>query len=194
MFTGLRAFLFEHPVRLLLVAGLLQFLLICVWSWRRSSVVARAVRTGFLMILAVVAVSVLVVTDRERVMDVCASLAQCVERGDVPAIEKRLDETFRAGDWDRSAFVDRVRRGLHEYRFRHVRVSGFEFHESKDATSLEVEFDASCRVQGADVEVDRVPTRWRLRFRLQANEWRVTNIGPVPAPFSPIRNWRDVSR
>lgn len=185
------SFLFENPIRLAALGCAAQFLLICLWSWRRSRGTARAVKWGFLVIVSLLAASLVVITDHEHVASECRLLAGFVERGDLPSVAERLAASFKAGDWDRTEFLDHVRQALHDYRFDHVRLSGIAFDDRSAADVIGVEFDAVCGVRSATVDVDRVRTRWRLRFRGDFGAWRVETIDPVPTPLSPIRSWRD---
>ena len=71
--------------RLWLLGGALialQFLLIAIWSWRRTPRAALAVRVGFVAAVALLVLSYFVQTPRERMESVCRQLADAIARED----------------------------------------------------------------------------------------------------------------
>ena len=127
--------LFESPWLLLVVLVAVQFGLIIVWSWRRSRLSARAVWTGFVAMPTLIALSLLVVTPRERVIGLCRDLASMVDAGDVAGIARHLAEDFDAAQMDRDAFLESVERSLTHYHVDDARLRRFEVEFSAEGVS-----------------------------------------------------------
>ncbi len=152
-----------------------QFVLVAVWSWRRTASKARVVWSGFAALPLLVALSAWVVTPRERIVQLCEGLAGFVDDGNIMAIDLRLTDDFELEHYDRQAFLVRVERSLTEYRVDNTRLSSFRV-ELTEANHGTVEFHASARVRSSDLVYDWVPSRWRLTVRRVGDEWLVSRI------------------
>ena len=181
--------LFEGTWLLAALLVAFQFLLIVIWSRRRSRLWARIVWAGFVAIPSLLVLSKLVVTPTEQIVDLCRTLARLVDEGEVDAIGRHLADEFEAAKLDRTAFLERVADGLTRYRIDNPRLRAFEVEFPRDAEGVAV-FNAVCRVRSADTML-QVPSRWRVAFRLFAGKWRVTGLEALPTPLSPVRNLRD---
>lgn len=186
-------FFLESVGRLLIVLVAIQFALVVNWLWRRSRLATRVVWAGAALFGALVLLNTLLVTPRERIIRICRTLARMVEEGDVAAIEEILAGDFRAGQADRSRFLDRLQSRLTDYRVDDPRLWGFDVTFPRADQGVAV-FDALCRVRSPDLFFDRVSSRWRLTFRNSAGGWLVTGVEPLPAPSSPIRGWQALTR
>ena len=172
-----------------------QFGLICLWSWRRSRGTARAVWIGFGLLPTLAASSLLIVTDKERLVRLCHDMARTVEIADVNALAARLSPGLQAGPLGHDAFLDRLRGALTKHRVQWVELSRFD-RTDRDGrmNGATMEFDASCGVSASEEVFDRLRTRWRLSFDWAGDEWFVTRIEALPTPFSPIRDLNDLLR
>ena len=166
---------FESLWLLVVVWFAVQFVLVAVWSWRRTSTPARVVWGGFAALPLLIALSMWVVTPRERIVQLCEELAGFVDDGNITAIGLRLTDDFALEDYDRKAFLARVERSLTDYRVDNPRLSSFRV-ELSDPDNGTVEFHASARVRSQDLVQDWVPSRWRLTVRQVADVWRVSRI------------------
>lgn len=168
--------IFFESLWLLVVAWFaVQFVLIAVWSWRRTSTPARVVWSGFAALPLLIGLSMWVVTPRERIVQLCEGLAGFVDNGNITAIGLRLTDDFALEDYDRQAFLARVERSLTHYRVDNPHLSSFRV-ELSDSDHGTVEFHASARVRSPDLVQDWVPSRWRLTVRQVGDEWRVSRI------------------
>ena len=168
-----------------------QFVLVAVWSWRRTSTPARVVWGGFAALPLLIGLSIWVVTPRERIIQLCKGLAGFVDDGNITAIGLRLTDDFVFEDYDRQAFLSRVERSLTEYRVDDPRLSSFRF-EFSDSDHGTVEFHASARVRSQDLVHDWVPSRWRLTVRQVGDEWRVSRIEALrvgPTGIGNVLEW-----
>lgn len=166
---------FESLWWLAVVWFAVQFVLVAVWSWRRTSTPARVVWGGFAALPLLIGLSMWVVTPRERIVQLCEELAGFVDDGNIPAIDLRLTDDFVLENDDRQAFLARVKRFLTEYRVDDPRLSSFRL-DLSDSDHGTVEFHASARVRSPDLVQDWVPSRWRLTVRQVGDEWRVSRI------------------
>jgi hypothetical protein len=182
--------LFEHAVLLLIVLVALQFVIIAIWSRLRTRFWGRAVWVGFGGVVFLPMLSVFVVTERERVIRLCRTLAEMVDRGDVDAIAPHLATRFQAAGFDKTAFLDRAEQRLTIYRVDDPTLRRFETAFPRQGEA-ELVFDASCTVRSADQFVQRLPSRWRVTMLKEDSRWLLTEVEALPAPLSPVSNLRD---
>ncbi len=184
---GPTALLFERTWVLLIVLIAAQFALICVWSWQRTTATKRLVWIGFALIPVLLTLSVWVVTDRERIIELCHELAHYVDKGNAPAILTRLADTFHADTLDRVDFEARLFSALKRDRIDDPETGSFTvtFPRAHEAVAT---FDVGCYVRNEEGFNGWLRSRWRLFFRRDDGAWRVTGIEVVPTPFSPLRD------
>ena len=168
----------------------LQFLLIVIWSRWRTRLWTQAVWCGFVVLVGAPLLSLAVTTPRERIINLCQSLAQLIDDGDPLGMESLLSKDFRAGELDAVSFLEKVEVSLTRYRVDHPRLGRFQvaFPDSVNATVL---FDVHCAVRSVDTYLDHVFSRWKLTFHRDAGTWRVTHLEAVPTPLSPVRRLGD---
>jgi len=182
--------LLENRLLLFGVWMLVQLALIGVWSWRRSRTANRGVWVGLIALPVLLALSTVVVTQREQLIALCRKLAVHVERGEVRQIAEHLNAKFESGDLDREAFVERLEPALKRFNISNLYLSRFEF-DFDDADHVAVELSATCNVRTADAFFGRVLSRWRVKFVRRAGEWYLTSVEVIPTPLSPVRDVRD---
>jgi len=182
--------LLENRLLLFGVWMLAQLALISVWSWRRTRAANRAVWVGLLALPVLLLLSTVIVTQRERIMSLCRSMARDVERGDIAPIADRLDPQFQAAALDREVFLEHLEPALARFGVGKVRLSRFRFTFPERDTAT-AEFTAVCNVRTADAFFDRVLSRWRVRFVRRRGNWYLTSVEALPTPLSPVRNLRD---
>jgi ketosteroid isomerase-like protein len=191
----MKALLFEEPLLLIPVLAVTLLVLAIVWSRRRTPGAWRALLAGLLAAPLLIIVQALVVTDREQIIRVCSQMADAVERGDVPAFAVHIADDFRAADGGGGAFTREdllaaLARSLARYHPEGVRLTGFQV--TTDGDSGTAEFSATARIVTSETAMDRVLSRWRLRFRRNDRAWQVIDIQPVPTPFWPFRSLREI--
>ena len=182
---------FESVGLLAVVWFAVQFALVAVWSWRRTSTTARVVWGGFAALPLLIGLSIWVVTPHERIVQLCEGLAGFVDDGNITAIDLRLTDDFALEDYDRQAFLARIERSLTDYRVDDPRLSSFRV-ELSDPDHGTVEFHASARVRSPDLVQDWVPSRWRLTVRQVGDEWRVCRIEALrvgPPGIGNVLDW-----
>lgn len=182
--------LFERPVLPGAILALGVLFLLYRWANRRDTSSARAVWIGVGLMILAPTVSILVVTVREEIAEACEGLARAVDEGDVAAISEMLAPEFTAGGLDRAVFVERVERALTRFRVDQPRLWGYEIDLSSDGSAVAT-FSASAQLHGADGVWDRLPTRWKVSFRLEGRSWRAERIESVPVPPLNLRTTDD---
>jgi len=173
--------LFESLWLLVITWTVVQFILIAVWSWRRSPRSARVVWAGFIALPLMIVVSSLLVTNRETLIAICTELGAAVERGDVRAIGSRLHEECYAEGLDREEFLRRAEQTLIRYRINDVQLRRFEVTFPEENVGI-VEFTAIAHVRSADIPYEFFTSRWRLTFRKSADSWLAARIEALPSP------------
>ena len=189
----MRTLLFERPWLLLVLLAALQFVLIAIWSRWRTRPCGRAVWIGFAAMPSLLTLSAVVVTPRERVIDLCRELASLVDLGDVDAVALLLSEDFAAGELDREAFLRRAKEKLTRFDVDDPRLRGFEVTFAEPGHAVVV-FNAVCRVRSPDAYINQFPSRWRMSLSSGGRAWKVTKLEALPTPFSPVRHMRELLR
>ncbi len=185
--------LFESLPKLLGLLVAANFLLICLWSWRRSDVTRQAVWIGLAALPVLLIVSHLVVTSPERIVIFCESLADAVEEGDVPFVIRHLDTDFRLDEMDRDAISDRLTATLSRVRVTDIRLSAFDVTLSENQSATAV-FRSTCHVRAEEVPYEWLPLAWKLTLRAQGDSWLIERIESVPVPPLNIKHWRQLMR
>lgn len=177
----------EHLWRLLALLAVVEYVLLVMWSRRRTKSSARAVWIGVLGMAALAYLNVSVDTPREKIIGVCHTLAALVDGGQVDRLAPHLSTDFKTQKLDRTAFVERVEQALTRRRIDNLSLRGFDVVQDGPIKATVV-FNAACGVRTSDQMFDRLLSRWRLTFRLQGDRWRVSKIEVIPTPFSPLRD------
>lgn len=170
-----------------------QFVLIAIWSWRRSRAAARAVQIGFVAMPTLLILSALVTTSRERIITVCRDLARAVEADDIRTIEGHLSGDFNVDGLDRPAFVEHVEQVLRRFGVYDPRLTRFDVTFPDKGTGVAI-FNASCRIESVEMSYGWVPSRWRLTLARVGDAWLVTQIESIPIPPLHLRDLEDVPR
>ena len=135
--------------------------------------------------------SIVVVTSREQIIELCEDLARHVDKGDVAAVGARLAADFEAGQLDRDEFVDRLERTLIRHRVDDPELRGFVV--TFPAKNVGVaEFRASASVRSPELIYDRFTSRWRATCRRSGGEWKITKLESLPTPplnIGDVRHW-----
>lgn len=139
------------------------------------------------------ALNVTVVTTAERLEQICRRLAVAVDEGSIAEIRIHLADDFLADGLDREAFMRLVERALTRYRIESPQLSDLKVRFEGDSNA-NVELTASAYVQSADAVMDRLPTRWRIKYRSHGEAWLITAIEVVPIPPLQLRRLGDITR
>lgn len=167
----------------------LQFLLIVIWSWRRTRRTGLAVRVGFVVAPALIALSYFVETPREKIETICKQLVDAVEREDAFAFERLLAPEFQLGSVNRSQVESYLERLFARVDVSHSILHAFEFDIRDDHATAE--FLAKTDVVYDEWRQSWLPSKWRLTCRKQAGAWIVTDIESIPVPPLHMRNLQE---
>jgi hypothetical protein len=186
----INAFLFENTVGLAGILAAILLIFLFRWAHRRDRAAARALLAALAIAAGLPALSALVVTQREQVIETCQAMARAVDDGHVGAFGEFLDGTCEVGGLRKEAFLERLEDMLTRFRVDQPRLRGFEV-EVAPKGSASAEFTASAQIRSAEGIQDRVPTKWRVSFRRVGNAWRVTGIESIPVPPLHLRTTSD---
>jgi len=196
--SPIRALLFERPLLLVPLLVVVQFVLIVIWSRRRTPRARRAVLAGFFVAPLLVVLQSAVVTDRERLTRACVALADACRRGDVPGFGRYVSPSFAAAagpgqdPFTRSSLLEWLEHTLIAYRVEEPRLRAFEI--TCEGPHAVVRFEASCRVVTDRDIAPGILSRWELHFELRDGQWLVTDIRPLPSRWFPFRRLADLPR
>ena len=147
-----------------------QFLLVCIWSWRRTKPTLYTLGAGFAVLPILLCVSAWVVTDRERIIQTCRDMASYVEACNLSGIEYGLAEDFEMAGRDKDQFLKRLEMDCRRVRISDVGLGGFDvsFGESNVGVAS---FRATARIQAEDLAYQWYMARWRLTFVESGERW-----------------------
>lgn len=185
--------LFESTAKLLVTLVVIDFGLICLWSWRRSDLTRRTVWIGLAALPLMLILSHQVVTTRERIMALCKRLADAVEEGDVPFIMRHLDAKFRLDEMDRDAVSTRLTATLSRVRVSDIQLSAFDIILTDDHRAT-ASFRSTCHVRAEEVPYEWLLFAWKLTLRAAGESWIIERIDSVPVPPLNIKHWRQLLR
>lgn len=183
-------FLFEQPVTLFFCCAAGQIVFVLLWARRRTTRTAQAAWVALAATVILPALSVLVVTPAERIIDICHGIAHAIERGDVQTVSTHIALDFRAGELDRDALRRRLQSALSRARVDRSRLHSFEINLSSDALAVAT-FRARCRIRTSETTLNALPSRWRVTFRREGNAWRITHVESLPVPPLNLRRLSD---
>jgi hypothetical protein len=181
--------LFENRIALLVMLGLTEFVVLWVWARWRTRRTRNAVFAGLVLSIVLLVVQTVVVTDRERIIALCNSLAAAVENGKIAAVAEHLAPDFRSDGVDRDRLLADLTRLLTRVHVEETQLSNFRV--SFADGQAHAEFDAACRVMAGGYVEGGVGTSWRLTLRQTNETWQVLAIELVPTPFFPFSTLGD---
>ena len=185
------SFLFESVWRLIIALVVVQFLLIGLWSCRRSERTKHAVWAGFAGLVLLPALSIVIETAAESVERRITDLVAAVEQKDFDVIARSLAPELEAEGLSRDGLIERLQARLQNYRVTDARVHSMDVTFAADGTAT-AEFSAIARIRGPDLMYEWLPTRWRLQLRRAGDDWLVSRIQRLPHPGVNLNNLRDL--
>ena len=134
--------------------------------------------------------SVAVATPRERINGICREIAKAVDEGDMDAVAASISPDFSTEGLDRDELVRRATQVLTRVRVDQVRLRHFdiEFMDERRATAT---FDTTCNVRTTDGFAGALPSRWKLSFRQDGQQWALTGMESIPVPPFRIKRLGD---
>jgi len=183
--------LFESSVYLIAIWSIVEMALVTVWRALRSCRSRWAVWIGVAALPVLLVVQHWVVTERERVIDLCVEMGGKVEQCDVDGIGEHLAPEFESAGLNHTGMLAALRDRLVRYHAEEVRLVHFGT-DFSDPDRPTITFDASCRVTTRDQILDRLRTRWRLTLSRVGDAWMVSRIELLPSPGSPFSNLGDL--
>ncbi len=169
-----------------------------MWSRRRTPGARWVLWTGFVVFPLLVLLQALVVTDRERLVSICHSLAHAYRDGDLVAFGRQVSGSFGAEPprgaepWDKTALLEWLEGQLASYRIEEPRLSRFEVEVEGDRAV--VRFSATCRVITPDQIITWHPSAWELGFRRTDRGWLMENLRPRATSIFPYSRLGDLPR
>ncbi len=134
----------------------------------------RAVWITLGVCATLIALQVVVKTDRERIRILVKGLVEAVDRPDMDFIANALDEQFHDPRYgDRAAFLKAVEQQLQRLVVDAASVWKFQRIEVSDGQAV-VDFQAICDVRYSGYAQNRLPSRWELTFVKRDGEWKVS--------------------
>ncbi len=159
--------LFEDPTAIYIVLGLAELALAAMWFYRRTVWSQRLLLAPVLLAVGVFALDVLIVTDREQIMETVEAMAEDFEAGRMENIDQYVDEAyvgFRADSKEQLVAALRS-----EQENRNV--------DSIKVTSMELDVSGRSATMYATTIIgwrgNRIPLRWTLYWVKRNDAWRI---------------------
>ena len=181
---NVRFVLFESPYSLIPILVGLEIVLLHFWSRRRTPLTGWTAVGGLIAIPLLVAVQILVVTDRERIIRICRELAKATAQADTTALGRHIAANFAINSPGRvsnkAGLLDEFERILSKWDVEEERLSAFDV--AVDGHTARATFHATCRLISNDLMIPRHVSKWKLEFAKLDTVWLVTHIRPSSTP------------
>ena len=166
-------FFFEDLLLMLMAQFVTLSIVLAVHRRYFTTRTRRAVWITLGLCAALLAMHILVKTDREQIRLLVKELAKAVDQPDMDFIAAALDEQFydpRYGD--RAAFLVAVEQQLQRLVVDAASVWRFQRIEVSDGQAM-AEFQAICDVRSSGYSQNRLPSLWELSFIKRNGTWKV---------------------
>lgn len=183
-----RWILLESPAALAALLALALFFLLVHW---RRTLQARPLLVGLGLAVALLALQAVVVTPRERFVQMMLPVQRAVLQGDVDALGRALTPDFVAGDMDKPRFLDFARTQLNRVRVSSLRRLTTRVTPTETATDAwHAIVGYSGAVTTADWQGQLVTASWDIWFhRAPDGTHRITRIEPRRINGQEIGRW-----
>ena len=153
---------------------------VLIWLWLRVGSRRRrnAVLAGLSLCVLLPVIQKLVVTQRERVGQVCHALVDAVRDGDIDELGMHIAESFNVRGIDRRQLLDAARSSLSQYRIDNITTKIRESTVTGSAAS--VRMSIQFRLTSPDDMMTYAVVAWQLEFEFKEGEWYLTAADPVP--------------
>jgi len=166
--------LFENWWLLLGVWVPVQFVLIAMWSWLRSTMAKRLVWSGFVTLPVLLVVSMMVVTDREKIVEQLDELAHAVEQANIDDIASHFAEDFESQGYSRLQMLKHIDARLSQYPLSKARISQVKVEVDGDEAA--VKFRGSANIRVPEIPYQYGTALWRSQWRRSQQGWLMTSL------------------
>jgi hypothetical protein len=177
-------FFFDTPYWFL---GLLGVIGAALWISGNSRQIDRLKQSSFAVILIAVllgVVSLLVDTDKEKVIKRTHQLIAAVEKQDKTTAEMLLLPQVALGDMDKRALVERIGTASTDFHITSIHISSLTVEPS--GPDLSVMLSATANVDHP-LWSGPVPSSWKLVWEKSGNNWLLRDISPINVPGVDMR-------
>jgi hypothetical protein len=171
----MKELLFEDPMPIYVVLGILEIIMAAVWYRGRVKRVAIALAVPPLLAGVFLAMDVLVVTDREKLDLSLREIATDLQRGDIQAATQFLSDDFGGYYNSPKGAAEACEKAMRMYGIKKVSVSDVRtelYNESmaKVQARTFVDFDVPGFGQG------RQAIDWTIHWALRNGQWKIIEV------------------
>jgi hypothetical protein len=175
----MRDFIFDTPYWFL---GLLAVIGAALWisgNSRQNDNLKRAALATFLLAVALALLSILVDTDKEKVIKRTRQLIAAVEKQDPAGAAKLLHPQVQLFEMDKPAILNRIASAASQFHIKSIRIN------SIDVQPMDRDLSA---VMSATTDVDLpiwsggVPSSWKMVWEKTDQGWLLRDISPINVP------------
>ena len=173
---------FEDPTYVCALLVIAAGATVAVWWERRERKWLKLAAVPLVVAVGLVVLARAVVTDRERIAAAMEAVAAGVERGDVDAAGRHVDEDF--GGWRRSkaALLAYGREVLAKWPVAKVKLVGRPEIRFPQARVAECRLRTVVHLAGGDHLLRAVPITWELEWIKRPEGWRLRAARPSVEP------------
>jgi hypothetical protein len=179
--------LFESPIALGIVLGLVLFALLV--HWRRQGQ-PRPLLIGLGAAIVLLIVQVLVVMPREHASRLLDAIQADFVRGRADVLAAALTPDFHAGEMDAGEFVTYVRARLHTWRVRWVERTDLQV---QDQGAGRYGVAAAFLAEVSDGSGGSFTSRWKLTLVDTPSGWRLASVEPDSIVGQHL-SWHEIAR
>jgi hypothetical protein len=172
-------FLFDTPYWFLGLLGVIGAALWMSGNSRQNDGLKRSALGVFLLAVILALLSILIDTDKEKVIRRTRQLVAAVEKQDQPSAAKLLHPQVQLFEMDKPAILNRIASAASEFHIKSIRIN------SIDVQPMDRDLSA---VMSATTDVDLpiwsgpIPSTWKMVWEKTDQGWLLRDISPINVP------------
>jgi hypothetical protein len=170
----IRANFFEDPLYVYIALAFVELVLVAIWYERRTRAWAMWLLSPAVAGGLVLAVSTLVVTDREQILAAAGRIARDLEAGSLAAAGEYLDEGYRGLGGDKQGALAAGRAAIQAYRIQSIRFTRMNV----EVTSRQARMHAATIIELVSREWGSggAALVWDVRWVKRKDGWRIVDV------------------
>lgn len=172
-------FLFDTPYWFLGLLGVIGAALWISGNGRQNDNLKRAALGVFLVAVVLALLSILIDTDKEKVIKRTHQLISAVEKQDQSTAAKLLHPQVQLFEMDKTAILNRIATAASQFHIKSIRINSIDLQP--------VDRDLSA-VMSATTDIDLpiwsggVPSTWKMVWEKSDQGWLLRDISPINVP------------
>jgi hypothetical protein len=170
----MKELLFENPLPLYVALGLVEIVIAGLWYRGKTRRLAVALLIPPLLAGAVLAMDLLVETDREKLQKALREIAADVERGDLRGVSKYLADDYYGYGNSREGVVQAGEQSWRSHGIRGVGLTGVQIEVHDNQAKVQARTIVTYNAPGFGE--GRVAMDWTVYWGIRDGQWRIVNV------------------